>query len=185
MKLRVRLLTRSTSRLNTRDHVRNRSTSDNSPESAYNLSSIRLEPQNKSQSRQPAVAVTVHRSITSDFSGSKSDHTAGLAFEDPKPVWYSHNMLATQIDSHFQVQGGWGTVAGIASPKVNQNYLPSVMHTNFVIVHLHLYFNIPTCWQKQGRWEIWGHIFLELKDPSSHHHRCVGMSERPNHAPWS
>ncbi|KAN0135331.1 hypothetical protein V8E53_006896 [Lactarius tabidus] len=71
--------------LNTRDYVRNRSTTDNQ-ESAYNLSSIRLE-QSKSQSGQPGVAVTVHRSTTSDFAETKSGHVTGpRTLEDPKPV---------------------------------------------------------------------------------------------------
>ncbi|KAF8259061.1 hypothetical protein EI94DRAFT_1053997 [Lactarius quietus] len=58
-------------------------------DNAYNLSSIRLEPPNEaygSKSRQAGVTVTVHHSTASDFVRSKSDHTKGTTFEDPKPV---------------------------------------------------------------------------------------------------
>ena len=90
------LLTKSTFRLNTRDYVRDRSTSGN-PENAYNLTSIRLEPPKEahgSKSKQPGVTVTVHRSTTTDFTRSKSDHIVVPTFEDPKPVRYLH-LLAT------------------------------------------------------------------------------------------
>ncbi|KAN0133975.1 hypothetical protein V8E53_008193 [Lactarius tabidus] len=59
--------------LNTRDHVRDRSTTDNGYNSCI-LSSIRLEPLSEayaSKSGKP-VTVTVHRSTTSDLA-SKSD----------------------------------------------------------------------------------------------------------------
>ncbi|KAF8261545.1 hypothetical protein EI94DRAFT_1833265 [Lactarius quietus] len=74
--------------LNTRDYIRDRSITDNQ-DNAYNLSSIRLEPPNEaygSKSRQAGVTVTVHHSTASDFVRSKSDHTKGTTFEDPKPV---------------------------------------------------------------------------------------------------
>ncbi|KAF8272724.1 hypothetical protein EI94DRAFT_1717821 [Lactarius quietus] len=69
--------------LNTRDYVRDRSTTDNAYNS-YNLSSIRIDPPSEvygSTSRQPDVTATVHRSTTSDFARNKSDST----FEHPKP----------------------------------------------------------------------------------------------------
>ncbi|KAN0141914.1 hypothetical protein V8E53_000376 [Lactarius tabidus] len=74
--------------LNTRNYVRDRSTTGNS-DRAYNVSSIRIGPQSEasgSKSRQPAVTVTVHRSTTSDFARSKSDQSIAPNFEDSKPV---------------------------------------------------------------------------------------------------
>jgi hypothetical protein len=92
--------------LNTRDYVRNRSTTDN-PESAYNLPSARLEPRSSSKAGQAGVTVTVHRSTASDFAQTKSDHNiTGPTVEDPKPVLFAWSARNTHIDSYSQVQGG-------------------------------------------------------------------------------
>ena len=84
----VRLLTVSAFRLNTRDYVRDRSTTDN-PDNAYNLSSIRIDPQSDaygSKSRRTGVSVTVHHSTASDFARSKSDQDVGPTLEVPSSV---------------------------------------------------------------------------------------------------
>ena len=55
-------------------------------------------------------------------------------------IWWP--VRDTQIDSHFQVQGGWGTVAGMdsSSYKLDQGvFLP----TKVVVVLQRFYFNIP------------------------------------------
>jgi hypothetical protein len=96
----VRLLTISTLRLNSRDYIRDRSTTDN-PENAINLSSIRIEASNDAygsptKSGQPGVSVTVHRSTTLNFGRSKSDHDVEPTFDISKPVRYLH-LLATPI----------------------------------------------------------------------------------------
>ncbi|KAH9168993.1 hypothetical protein EDB89DRAFT_1546568 [Lactarius sanguifluus] len=61
--------------LNSRDYVRERSSTDNKPENAFNLSSIRIEQRSEGdKSRRPTVSVTVHRSATTDFPQGKRDH---------------------------------------------------------------------------------------------------------------
>jgi len=73
--------------LNSRDYVRNRSTTDNR-DSAHNVSSLRIGSSSEaygSQSRQPGITVTVHRSSGSDFERRKSEHAIGPIFEDSKP----------------------------------------------------------------------------------------------------
>jgi hypothetical protein len=118
----VRLLIKSTSRLNSRDYVRDRSTTGN-PDNAYktyNLSS--LEPASDAygtKSRQPTVTVTVHRSATSDFPQSKTEHD--VSYIEPSPILSLllklQNRYATcirsrlQTDSQFYTQGGFGSVA--------------------------------------------------------------------------
>ncbi|KAH9083777.1 hypothetical protein EDB83DRAFT_2512088 [Lactarius deliciosus] len=72
--------------LNSRDHVRDRSTTDN-PNNAFNLTSIRIEPPSEtggSKSSQPGVSVTIQRSTTSNFGLNKSDHGVEPTFEVPK-----------------------------------------------------------------------------------------------------
>ncbi|KAH9045090.1 hypothetical protein EDB84DRAFT_1558825 [Lactarius hengduanensis] len=72
--------------LNSRDHVRDRSTTDN-PNNAFNLTSIRIEPPIETggfKSSQPGVSVTIQRSTTSNFGLNKSDHGAEPTFEVPK-----------------------------------------------------------------------------------------------------
>jgi len=86
----VRLLTVSTFRLNSRDYIRDQSTTVNL-DYAFNPSSIRIEPLGEaygSKSRQPGVSVSVHHSssTTSDFGRNKSDHGVEPTFEVPKPV---------------------------------------------------------------------------------------------------
>ncbi|KAI9461209.1 hypothetical protein BJY52DRAFT_1185559 [Lactarius psammicola] len=84
--------------LNSRDYVRDRSTTD-IRDKGINLSSIRIEPPNETygpKSSQPGVSVTVHRSTTSNFGRNKSDHDVEPTFEVPKPD-------ASVI--HFQSQG--------------------------------------------------------------------------------
>ncbi|KAH8994407.1 hypothetical protein EDB86DRAFT_3103002 [Lactarius hatsudake] len=61
--------------LNSRDYVRERSSADNRPDNAFDLSSIRIEQRSEGdKSRRPAVSVTVHRSATTDFPQGKRDH---------------------------------------------------------------------------------------------------------------
>ena len=94
----VRPLTVSTLRLNSRNYVRDRSTTDN-PENAVNLSTIRIEPSgddHKLRSGQPGVSVTVHRSTRFDFGRSISDHDEEPTFDVAKPVRYLH-LLVTPI----------------------------------------------------------------------------------------
>src|ERR1700677_3845191 len=85
----VRVLTVSTSRLNSRDYVRDRSTTDN-PENAINLSSIRIDPLSeayRSKSGQTGgVTVTVHHSAKSDFSREKADLDVEPTYEIRKTV---------------------------------------------------------------------------------------------------
>ncbi|KAH9045089.1 hypothetical protein EDB84DRAFT_781442 [Lactarius hengduanensis] len=84
--------------LNSRDHVRDRSTTDN-PDNAFNLTSIRIEPPSEtygSKSSQPGVSVTMQRSTTSNFGLNKSDHGAEPTFEVPKQ---------DASITHFQSQG--------------------------------------------------------------------------------
>ncbi|KAH8985982.1 hypothetical protein EDB86DRAFT_2309493 [Lactarius hatsudake] len=72
--------------LNSREHVRDRSTTDH-PDNAFNLTSIRIEPPSEtggSKSSQPGVSVTIQRSTTSDFGRNKSDHGVEPTFEVPK-----------------------------------------------------------------------------------------------------
>ncbi|KAH9176665.1 hypothetical protein EDB89DRAFT_2226718 [Lactarius sanguifluus] len=72
--------------LNSRDHIRYRSATDN-PDNAFNLSSIRIEPPSDtygSKSSQPDVSVTPQHSTTSNFGRNKSDHGVEPAFEVPK-----------------------------------------------------------------------------------------------------
>ncbi|KAH9013186.1 hypothetical protein EDB83DRAFT_2576920 [Lactarius deliciosus] len=64
--------------LNSRDYVRERSSTDNKHDNAFDLSSIRIEQRSEGdKSRRPAVSVTVHRSATADFPQSKRDHDVG------------------------------------------------------------------------------------------------------------
>ena len=85
----IRLLTKFTVRLNTRNYVRNRSTkvNHNKAYNSFNLSSTRIGPQSGAsgpESRQPAVfTITLHRSTITDCARSNPDHPD---FEDPKPV---------------------------------------------------------------------------------------------------
>ncbi|KAH9040047.1 hypothetical protein EDB85DRAFT_2140687 [Lactarius pseudohatsudake] len=84
--------------LNSRDHIRDRSTADN-PDNAFNLTSIRIEPPSEtygSKSSQPGVSVTIQRSTTSDFGLNKSDHGVEPTFEVPKQ---------DASITHFQSQG--------------------------------------------------------------------------------
>ncbi|KAH9020527.1 hypothetical protein EDB83DRAFT_107570 [Lactarius deliciosus] len=64
--------------LNSRDYVRERSSTDNKHDNAFDLSSIRIEQRSEGdKSRRPAVSVTVHRSATADFPQGKRDHDVG------------------------------------------------------------------------------------------------------------
>ena len=94
----VWFLTVSTLRLNSRDFVRGRSTTDN-PVNAFGLSSIQFESSTgahhwESKSGQPSVSVPVHHPATLTFGWNKSDHGIEPSFEVPKPVRYLH-LLAT------------------------------------------------------------------------------------------
>jgi hypothetical protein len=104
----VPLLIKPNSRLNSRNYVRDRSTTGN-PDNAYDLSSF--EPAGEafaSESRQPAVTVTVHRSTISDFSRSKNGHIVSCmepAFESPKPVCYLHPLATLILILIFVLKG--------------------------------------------------------------------------------
>jgi len=65
--------------LNSRDYVRDRSTTDN-PDNAYSLSTFRIAPRSEvygTKSGQPGVAVSVHHTTKTDFGGNKSDNDHG------------------------------------------------------------------------------------------------------------
>ncbi|KAH9179243.1 hypothetical protein EDB89DRAFT_2239062 [Lactarius sanguifluus] len=83
--------------LNSRDYVRGRSSTDNEPENAFDLSSIRIEQRSEGDySRQPTVSVTVHRSATTDFPQCKRDHDVeSSTVENSKLVWSLHFSVAT------------------------------------------------------------------------------------------
>jgi hypothetical protein len=86
----VRVLTVSTFRLNSRDYVRDRSTTDN-PENAINLSSLRIDPlseayRSKSGQTGGGVTVTVHHSAKSDFGREKNDLDVEPDYEIRKTV---------------------------------------------------------------------------------------------------
>jgi len=70
--------------LNSRDYVRNRSTSDQ-PENATNLSSIRIGPSRDAYRSKSGVSVTVHRSTAMDFGRNKSDPDEEPVFDITKP----------------------------------------------------------------------------------------------------
>ena len=92
---RSRRLTVSTLRLNSRDYISNRSIIN--ADTAYNLSSIRFEPQGEGyKSRQPGVSVTVHRSTTSNHGLDKSGRDGETTFKIRKPVRFLH---LSQINS--------------------------------------------------------------------------------------
>ena len=98
----VQLPTVSTLRLNSRDYVRNRSTTDDL-ENSYNLSSFRIDASSEAyecKPREAGVAVTVHRSTTSNFARNKSHHDIEPAFEVPKPVTILTPTCDTQIDTY-------------------------------------------------------------------------------------
>jgi len=72
--------------LNSRDYVRDRSTTDNQ-ENAYHLSSIRIAPQSEvhgTKSGQPGVSVSVHHTTKTDFGGNKSDNDGEPTFAPQK-----------------------------------------------------------------------------------------------------
>ncbi|KAH8995520.1 hypothetical protein EDB86DRAFT_3077553 [Lactarius hatsudake] len=68
--------------LNSRDYVRERSSTNNKHDNAFDLSSIRIEQRSEGDksTRRPAVSVTVHRSATTDFPQGKRDHDVGSGF---------------------------------------------------------------------------------------------------------
>jgi hypothetical protein len=88
---RSRRLTVSALRLNSRDYISDRPTTN--ADMAYNLSSIRIEPPSEaymSKSEQPGVSVTVHRSTTSNYGLDKSDNDGESTFKIRKPVRSLH-----------------------------------------------------------------------------------------------
>ncbi|KAH9034302.1 hypothetical protein EDB84DRAFT_71112 [Lactarius hengduanensis] len=89
--------------LNSRDYVRGRSSgrssADNRPDNAFNLSSIRIEHRSEGdKSRRPAVSVTVHHSATTDFPQSKRDH-------DVESSMVENNKLEAGIPSEIYNDG--------------------------------------------------------------------------------
>ena len=93
----VRLLTVFAFRLNSRDYLRDRSTTEHL-ESSFNLSSIRVEPRSEalgSKARQPSVSINVHNSITTDFGQHMPYicHDVEPTFDNRKTVGSKH--LAT------------------------------------------------------------------------------------------
>jgi hypothetical protein len=81
-------MTVSTFRLNSRNHICDRSTTDN-PDNAYALSSFRIEPLGEGHGckpRQTGVSVTVHHSTSADFGRNKSDHDREPTFDAHKAV---------------------------------------------------------------------------------------------------
>jgi len=88
--------------LNSRDYVRDRSTTSNS----YNLSSIRIESSsNESKSGQAGVSVTAPRSTILNLSRNKSHHDVEPAFEVPKPdvsTTLSQSEGQTSVSEHVE-----------------------------------------------------------------------------------
>ncbi|KAI9443521.1 hypothetical protein H4582DRAFT_1202719 [Lactarius indigo] len=83
--------------LNSRDYVRERSSTDKKPDNAFDLSSIRIEQRSEGdKSRRPAVSVTVHRSATTDFPQSKRDH-------DVESTTVENSKLEASIPSETEV----------------------------------------------------------------------------------
>jgi hypothetical protein len=85
------LLTTAPFRLNSRDHVRERSTTDKA-ENAFSLSSFRLAQGgavNKSSSKPTAVSISVHHTEITDFPEVKHDHDieSSTTTEMRKSVW--------------------------------------------------------------------------------------------------
>jgi FlaA1/EpsC-like NDP-sugar epimerase len=75
--------------LNSRDYVRNRSTTTTDKrDSAHNVSSLRIGSSSDAfgTKSRPGVTVTLHRSSASDFERRNSEHAIEPTFEDPKPV---------------------------------------------------------------------------------------------------
>ncbi|KAH9004517.1 hypothetical protein EDB86DRAFT_3099080 [Lactarius hatsudake] len=61
--------------LNSRDYVRDRPSTDNTPDNVFGLSSIRIEQRSEGdKSRRSAVSVTVHPSAATNFPQGKRDH---------------------------------------------------------------------------------------------------------------
>ncbi|KAH9031378.1 hypothetical protein EDB85DRAFT_2146193 [Lactarius pseudohatsudake] len=60
--------------LNSRDYVRSRPSTDNTPHNVFGLSSIRIERSEGDKSRRSAVSITVPSSATTDFPQGKRDH---------------------------------------------------------------------------------------------------------------
>ena len=78
-----------TFRLNSRDHVRDRSTTDKA-EIGYGLSSFRIAQRSdveKSRAKPTTVSISVHHTETSDFPQDKRDHdTESTTVEITKSV---------------------------------------------------------------------------------------------------
>ncbi|KAH9028389.1 hypothetical protein EDB85DRAFT_2291262 [Lactarius pseudohatsudake] len=85
--------------LNSRDYVRERSSTDNKHDNAFSLSSIRVGQRSEGdKSRRPAVSVTVHRSATTDFAQDKRDHDV-----ESSPV--ENSKLEASIPSEIRRDG--------------------------------------------------------------------------------
>jgi len=67
--------------LNSRDYIRDRSTTDNL-ESTFKLSSIRIKP--LSEARQPSVSINVHHSTITDYGRNPSDHDVEPTLDNRK-----------------------------------------------------------------------------------------------------
>jgi len=67
--------------LNSRDYLRDRSTTNNL-ESTFKLSSIRIEPQ--SEARQPSVSINVHHSTITDYGRNPSDRDVEPTLDNRK-----------------------------------------------------------------------------------------------------
>ena len=87
-------LTISTFRLNSRDYVRNRLTTD-STDNAFSPSPIRIDTPSEAHG---GVSVTLHCSTASEFTRSKSEYDVGLTSEVPNLVRYLHLLV---IDTYF------------------------------------------------------------------------------------
>ncbi|KAN0129778.1 hypothetical protein V8E53_012443 [Lactarius tabidus] len=98
--------------LNSRDHVRNRSTIDNLGNS-FNLSS---------KSGQAGVAATVHRPTTLNSARNKSDHDVEPTFEGSQPVRLLYQ-LRRRGRYLFYLQGGLGTIRHNLGERVTGNLL--------------------------------------------------------------
>ncbi|KAH9072319.1 hypothetical protein EDB83DRAFT_215270 [Lactarius deliciosus] len=85
--------------LNSRDYVRDRPSTDNTPDNVFGLSSIRIEQRSEGdKSRRPAVSVTVHPSATTNFPQGKHDH-------DVESNMVENSKLETSVPSEIHHDG--------------------------------------------------------------------------------
>jgi hypothetical protein len=99
----VRPLIVSAFRLNSRDYLRDRSTTKSS-ENTFNLSSIRFEPLSealRSKARQPSVSINVHNLTTTDLGRHISGHEVESPCNNQKTVCSKHLLTTPRLTDAF------------------------------------------------------------------------------------